>query len=367
MKRLKISIIGTGKLGLCLALNLETAGNQLVCYDKDHNYVNSLRTKSFNSLEPGVNKLLKFSRDILFTTDIKNALENDIIFIVVNTPSLSSGKYDHSNINCCLEQVKNLGYQKYRKDIIINCTTFPGYCESVSAELKRNNCYISYNPEFIAQGNIIEDQRQASSIIIGQADQQAGDLIEYLNKCFSKVEAEVHRMSPTEAEIVKLSINCFLTTKISYANIIGDLALRMNCSPDVVLKAIGEDSRIGQKYLQYGFGYGGPCFPRDNKALIACAKNQNINPVLFEATDESNISHLKNQVDYYVTNNTDKSKPVVLEHVTYNKNSFSIEESQQLKYALGLIENGFKIKLEDQRPEALSKISNIKGFINESL
>lgn len=362
MKRFKVSVLGTGKLGLCLALNLETAGNQVTCYDINSDYIKSLKNKTFKSLEPKVNRLLKLSRDILFTTDIEKALENDIVFIVVNTPSFKSGEYDHSNINSCLNEIKKRGNQKYRKDIVINCTTSPGYCESVARDLKKNNCYVSYNPEFISQGNIIEDQKNADFIIIGQADKKVGDEIEYLNKCFNKTNPTVHRMTTTEAELVKLSINCFLTTKISYANTIGDLALKTNCRPNVVLNAVGSDSRIGKKYLKYGFGYGGPCFPRDNKALTYYAMQNKINTELFKATDNANEDHLKNQIDYYKKNNPDKTKPVDIDFISYNEKSFSLEESHQFKFSLDLIKNGYKIKLKDQRPEILNQIKDIENF-----
>ena len=266
-----ISVIGVGKLGLCFSLNLERKGYRIIGVDINEQYVHELSVKSLVSSEPFVNEFLRDSKNISFSTRIEDALVNDVIFIVVQTPSTIDNKYDHSRIDQVIEQIKSFGPQKSRKDIIINCTTFPGYCESLSKEVEAFNLKISYNPEFIAQGSIIMDQLRADNVLIGQADDHAGNIIENIYNDLCEGSPAINKMSVTEAELTKLSVNCFLTTKISFANMIGDIAERYNCDPHVVLRAIGTDSRIGAKYLMPGFGFGGPCFPRDNKALAVCA------------------------------------------------------------------------------------------------
>ena len=124
-------------------------------------------------------------------------------------------------------------------------------------------------------------------------------------------------MSTTEAEITKLSLNCFLTTKISFANMIGDLAIKSNCNPANILQSIGSDSRIGSKYLNYGYGFGGPCFPRDNVALGKYAKKIGNYYDISKATDYSNLKHLKFQADQILKNN--KNKKIKFKYVTYKK------------------------------------------------
>jgi UDPglucose 6-dehydrogenase len=354
-----ISIIGVGKLGLCLALNLEKVGYNVLGVDIFESYVNSLNNKNFVSPEPFVNEYLRQSKNIEFTTEIKKSLENDIIFIVVNTPSTYDYKYDHKNIDDIAEKLISFGKQKRRKDLIINCTTFPGYSDELQGRLKPYNYFVSYNPEFIAQGSIIMDQQNCDNVLIGEADVQAGDLIQKLYSDFCVKNPDFNRMTRTEAEITKISVNCFLTTKISYANMIGDIALRYGSNPDTILKAIGTDSRIGSKYLNYGYGFGGPCFPRDNRALSKCAEEVGIDAVISKATDIMNEKHLEYQIDFFKEKNKNKTVSVELDYITYKKESVSIEESQQLKFAIGLKESGYKVKIKDQRPEVIEQIQGL--------
>lgn len=167
-----------------------------------------------------------------------------------------------------------------------------------------------------------------------------------------------NRMSTTEAELTKLAVNCFLTTKISYANMVGDIATRLGCDPNRVLNAVGTDSRIGSKYIKPGFGFGGPCFPRDNRSLAKCGEEVGIDAVISKATDEMNWKHLDYQIEDFVKNN-DKSQPVLIDYVTYKKDSVLLEESQQLKFALKLKELGYTIKLLDERKEVLNQLKGI--------
>ena len=352
-----ITIIGVGKLGLCLALNLERKGYNITGVDIDSNYINKLNDKTFISSEPLVTELLVKSENISFTTDLEKSIENDIIFIVVQTPSSPEFKYYHSNIESICTKLKKIGKQTRRKDLIINCTTFPGYCEDLHNRLSEYNYYVSYNPEFIAQGSIIKDQLNSDLVLIGQSDDISGNIIENIYSDLCESNPVVKKMTRTEAEICKLSINCFLTTKISFANMIGDICNRMNCDPSTVLSAVGSDSRIGNKYLNYGFGFGGPCFPRDNRALTKCAEEVGINAVISKSTDLMNELHLNYQLEYFKKNNQDKSKTITLEYVTYKKESTSLEESQQFEFYKKLKEMGYKVEILDDRPEVINELT----------
>jgi len=359
MKTNNISILGVGKLGLCLAINLERKGFNIIGVDVFEDYVQSLNNKTFTTSEPYVNEYLKESKNISFTTDLKAALQNNILFIVVRTPSTPEWKYDHTDIENIANQLISLGKQPTRKDLIINCTTFPGYCDTLQEKLKEYNYYISYNPEFIAQGSIIKDQINCDNVLIGEADQYAGDLIEGIYKQMVELNPIYNRMSCTEAELTKLSVNCFLTTKISYANMIGDIANRLGCDANKVLEAVGTDSRVGSKYIKPGFGFGGPCFPRDNRALAKCGEEVGVDAMISKATDKMNKQHLQYQIEDFVKNNPDKEKTIKIDFVTYKKDSILLEESQQLKFALKLKELGYKIKILDQREEVLTQLKNI--------
>lgn len=353
-----ISIIGVGKLGLCLGLNLETKGYQVLGIDVNESYVNLLKNKTLKSSEPFVEQLLQKS-NIEFSTQLSRAVESDTIFMVVATPSTSEWKYDHTQIEQVVNELVKLGKQPTRKDLVINCTTFPGYCEDLHKKLKPYNYYVSYNPEFIAQGSIIKDQLNCDSVLIGEADKIAGDKIEKIYKDLCESNPYYNRMSCTESEVVKLATNCFLTTKISFANMVGDIASRLNCNAYTVLKAIGTDSRVGSKYIKPGFGFGGPCFPRDNRALAKCGEELGIDAVVSKATDEMNEKHLQYQIEDFVKNNPDKTKEIEIEYVTYKKDSVLLEESQQLKFALKLKELGYTIKILDQREEVLNQLKGI--------
>jgi nucleotide sugar dehydrogenase len=354
-----ISIIGVGKLGLCLGLNLEKKGYNITGVDVSEDYIKLLNDKTFTTSEPYVNEYLKESQNIFFTTDLKKSLENDVLFIVVKTPSTIDWKYDHTQIEEIATQLIQYGKQEKRKDLIINCTTFPGYCNTLQEKLKEYNYFVSYNPEFIAQGTIIKDQINCDNVLIGEADEYAGELITNIYKSMVESNPTYNRMSITEAELTKLSVNCYLTTKISYANMVGDIANRLGCDADKVLKAIGTDSRIGNKYLKPGFGFGGPCFPRDNRALAKCGEEVGIDAVISKATDEMNEKHLQYQIDDFVKLNSNKEQIIEIDFVTYKKDSILIEESQQLKFALKLKELGYIIKILDQREEVLTQTKNI--------
>jgi UDP-glucose 6-dehydrogenase len=158
-------------------------------------------------------------------------------------------------------------------------------------------------------------------------------------------------MSTTAAEITKIAINCFLTTKISYANMLGDVLHQSGCGDEVtsVLSAIGTDSRIGRKYLGYGFGYGGPCLPRDNRSFAAFAKKVGLEYNLGTVTDEINNQHAKYVCDYYEKMNSNK-KPFYFDSITYKKGTDILTESQQYRLCLDLLDRGHSVYiLNDHR------------------
>ena len=166
-------------------------------------------------------------------------------------------------------------------------------------------------------------------------------------------------MNPISAEITKISLNCYVTMKIAFANSIGDLCIESGAEYQRVLEAIGSDSRVGYKYFKYGYGYGGPCFPRDNRALGIFSKDMDREVVFSRVTDISNKIHLHYQIQDFVKKNPDKNKEVVIDFVTYKKDSVILEESQQLLFALELKKLGYKIKILDDRKEVLNQIKSL--------
>jgi nucleotide sugar dehydrogenase len=351
---MKIGIIGTGKLGLCMALCLDQVGFDVYCYDINETLSNSIKNKSLETNEPLVNDLLSKSDLKIMKSDFDIVDLCDVIFIFIQTPSLSSGEYDHTFINTFINKYDKSFFDS--KVIAISSTVMPEYTDMLIDKLKNTNINICYNPTFIAQGSIINNLINPELILIGGHSKDAIDIIKNIHIKITKNNPSFHIMTPFEAEITKISINCFITTKISYANMIGDLLVSKNINPNNVLNAIGSDSRIGNKYLGYGFGFGGPCFPRDNRALYCYSKKNNLDFRLCKITDELNNDHLLFQFNSIIKS-TNKYE---FEYITYKDSSDIIEESQKLKLAVMLVNEGVEVTIKE-RPHVIEKLKSIYG------
>ncbi|MDB4678423.1 nucleotide sugar dehydrogenase [bacterium] len=352
----RVAVIGVGKLGICFALNLERSGFEVWGVESDQRYLGQLQSQTFSSVEPEVNSLLISARNLHFTSDISCIAEEGIedIFIMVATPSLVDGGYDHSQIERVAEKLKAIGASENTRHLYVGCTTMPGYCNEFSSDMESYGYTVSYNPEFIAQGEIIKDQLYPDQVLIGEANKEVGDRLQSVYEKMVMNKPVYCRMDSLSAEIAKLATNCFLTTKISFANSIGDLAVKAGANPDKILSAIGSDSRIGNKYLGYGCGFGGPCFPRDNRALGKFANQNNYPLLISEATDKINDEHHQFQLNLYLKN-FKAEEEIVFDGVAYKKGTSQITESQQLRLAVGLAKTGRRVLIIDT-PEVLDQV-----------
>lgn len=352
----KIAVVGIGRLGLCFALNLEQVGFDVLGVDKNATYIDELKAKTFKSNEPHLEFYLSLSEYLELTTELNAVLDPEIqfIFICVPTPSKKDGCFDHSCIDEICDRLLTFERPEHEKHIVINSTVMPGYCDSLNEKMKAHGYSVSYNPEFIAQGSIIEDQQFPDQVLIGEANEEIGNEIEAIYRCFVKNEPRFSRMTRTEAEITKLAVNCFLTTKIAFANSIGDLSIQLGGDQHVVLDAIGADSRIGPNFLRYGFGYGGPCLPRDNRALAQAAKEVGLELPLSSATDRSNDLHRQFQRKALELS-YEQAEQISFTGLAYKANSDIIIESQQLQLAVDLAKNGRRVLLRD-RIEVIDQI-----------
>jgi nucleotide sugar dehydrogenase len=352
MTNKNISIIGVGRLGICVGLCLEHAGYNVLGVDVFPDYVEKINNKTLFSPEPSVNKMLSNSINFNATANFDEALVfSDIIFIYVATPSSGGEKfYDHTTLGNILMKINERKVQN--KHIVIGCTVTPGYIREVGNFLIKDckNTSLSYNPEFIAQGDIINGIFAADFILIGEGSKEAGnklqEIYEKLGESYGSVPV-IHRMSPTSAEITKLSVNCFVTTKIAFANMIGDVAdLTIGANKFDILNAVGADSRVGKKYLMPGYGFGGPCFPRDNRALGGYIQRMGIDPLIPIATDTLNTLHTKFQTQQILDKKIDT---VVIIGVGYkDKCSVAIiEESAKLKIGQELVRSGIRVIVKD--------------------
>jgi UDPglucose 6-dehydrogenase len=297
--------------------------------------------------------MLRISRNFRATTDDAEAMEfSDVIMLVVATPSTGQDDrhYDTATLSSLLSSFNKAKLKN--KHFVICCTVMPGYTRQTGRFLIRDceNCTLSYNPEFIAQGDVINGLLKPDMVLIGEGSKEAGDILETMYRNFVENSPQVKRMSPESAEITKLAINCFVTTKIAFANMIGDCADRTEgADKHAILSAVGADSRVGGKYLRPGYGFGGPCFPRDNRALGQHIKNCGIEPLIPIATDNANKAHTKLQADDLL-NSSKPGDAFVFSSIGY-KESCSvpiIEESQKLYIAVVLAKAKRKVTLRDR-------------------
>ena len=348
---MKIGVIGAGRLGICFALLCERAGYDVLVSDIREDYVNDLNAKKISTNEPEVEDLLRISKNFRATTNNKEVIEEcDLIYTLVATPSLEDGSYDVSAVWDVVEDLKDVTKKKY---FVVGCTTNPGDCDAFQKYLPRN-VHVMYNPEFIAQGSIVSDLKQADMVLLGvdqnfEEDKTVNDIRD-LYRRIQTTRAIVCTMSTKSAEITKIAVNCFLTTKISYANMLGDVLTMAGCGDEItaVLGAVGSDSRVGKKYLGWGLGYGGPCLPRDNRAFAHFAKGVGLEYNLGYVTDGFNNEHAKIICDYWDTMNSNRL-PFYFEYITYKKGTDILTESQQYRLALDLLDRGHKVYIQNDR------------------
>lgn len=344
----RIAIIGVGKIGLCLALNLDRAGHGVLGIDKNRERVRLICERALRTSEPGVNEALRGAGELRVADSIGAVCEFDpnIVFIAVDTPSIADGGYDHRCVDRALAELFSLEWPHDRVEIALVCTTLPGYCDSKAELAKSHSFALSYTPGFVAQGSILNDQRCPEQILIGEADAIAGEKLACLLRGMCSNDPPVHRMSRMSAEITKLALNCALTMKIAFANAIGDLATCVGAEPEAILDAIGADSRIGGKFLTYGFGFGGPCFPRDNRALNSFALQHNFEFLQAGTTDEMNKRHLVFQVNDFLRA-YGETEAIRFPYVTYKPGTEMLDESQPLAVAVQLAQAGRKVVIHE--------------------
>lgn len=337
----KVSVIGIGRLGLSFSLLLSSKGYEVMGCDVNEKYVESLIDGSFKSKEPQVEELLHETK-MKFTINPVSALNHsDLIFVFVPTPSKESGEYNHKYIDQVISKIEF--HDIKNKTLVIGCTTMPGYCKSIQKKLLDNNIFIVYNPEFIAQGDIINGLKNSDIVLMGTEHPTILPLPIYYD--IMDKEPNFKLLSLTSAEIAKISINCFLTMKIAFANLIGDIA-NNSCESknvDVILDVIGSDSRVGKKYLSYGLPAGGVCLPRDQRALNKHSYFSTVHTKFLNAIDSENDRHYEYMVSYYKQMNEDRNVPFIFSYLGYKQGVDILTDSYQLKLCISLLREGYKV------------------------
>ena len=345
---MKIGVIGAGRLGICFALLCEQAGYDVLVSDVREDYVKNLRNKFISTNEPEVSKLLSTSPRLSATNSNSKVIRDcDIIYTLVATPSKRDGSYDVSAVWDVVQDIKKVK-KVQGKAFVVGCTTNPGDCKEFQKELDKSGVDVFYNPEFIAQGTIINDLRTADMVLIGGKRNDSYDQLCEIYNRIQETPPKISIMSTTAAELVKLAVNCFLTTKISYANMVGQVMALSGMEDEIptVLGAIGDDSRVGRKYLNFGFGFGGPCLPRDNRAFAAYAKQLGLDYNLGSTTDNFNNEHATFIKDYFVYRNP-QNLPFYFDYVSYKKGTDILTESQQYRLCIDLLDDGYEVYIND--------------------
>ena len=349
---MKIGLIGAGRLGICFALLCEEAGYDVLVSDIKKEYVDQLNQRKIDTNEPEVDILLRKASNFRATVNNREVIEQcDLIYILVATPSLPDGSYDVSSVWNIVKEFDGVIDKKY---FVVGCTVNPGDCGKFKKELPQN-IKVLYNPEFIAQGTIINDLRNADMVLLGYDIEFEfnSPIISDIRKLYKKIQtsrAIVCTMSTTAAEITKIAVNCYLTTKISYANMLGDVLTMSGCGDEItgVLSAIGSDTRIGRSYLNYGLGYGGPCLPRDNRAFAAFAKSLGMMYNLGFVTDGINNEHAEFVCKFYENINSNKF-PFYFDYITYKKGTDILTESQQYRLCTDLLDRGYTVYIHNDK------------------
>ena len=363
-------VIGIGRLGLCFALTLERAGLKVIGVDVNENYVRHINSKELESDEPGLSDALKQSTEFTATTDLKSAVKcTKLLFILVATPT-DGGKYyyDHSSLSSLLVQLNRFELRDTK--IVINSTLYPGYIRQIARSLLSSchNTSVSYNPAFVAQGDVMSGYRTGGwfgMVLVGAADKEIEcTLREIYERLAGTHETHLCFMSPERAEICNLATTCFRTTKISFANMVGDIADRTpGAEKHEICNALKKDKSIGSICMTPGYGFGGPCYPRDNKALALYSDQVGVQPLIPVATDNYNDFH--HEIMVKAQENTGVHA-FTFTDVTYKPNCAvpMIDKSPKLEVARELARRGYSVKIAD-RFEVIMEVMKEYGSLFE--
>ncbi len=365
-----VSVVGLGKLGSPMVACLAEKGYSVIGVDVNPTFVSQINEGKAPVQEPGLGEMLDRNRDrIRATTEYSDAIANsNTTFIIVPTPSEADGGF---SLKYVLSSIEHIGAALRNKTefhlVVITSTVMPGCTEGpirealeqASGKLCGEGFGLCYSPEFIALGNVIYDMLNPDFVLIGESDQRSGKMLEDIYLNVSNGNPPVSHMNLVNAELAKISVNTFVTTKISYANMLGDICDRIpGADVDVVTAAIGQDSRIGSKYLKAATGYGGPCFPRDNVAFGFLATSVGADPAIASATDVINRKQASRLTGHLLSHIAPDAKVGIL-GLSYKPDTNVIEESQGLALAKELLSKGFSVILYD--PLALDNTRQILG------
>jgi UDPglucose 6-dehydrogenase len=325
--------------------------------------VNAQAVSKINAGEPPVDEPL-LARTITegrarlrASTNAKDAVETDVSFFIVPSPSLPDGSFSNEFLMRAMQPLAQAVKAARKKDhlFVVSSTTTPGACRQVIIPMLEQQTGgvcgkdfgFCYNPEFIALGNVVRGLLEPDMVLIGESESHSGGRLEALYQKFNLNRPKIARMSVTSAELTKISVNSYITAKISFTNQLRMIAEQF---PDTdihqILDAIGADSRIGNKFLRAGLSYGGPCFPRDNRLVAYAARQVGLTAPLAEASDRVN-EMAKERLAEQVGACAPKGETVVVLGMAYRPNTYLVEEAAGLHLAQWLKRHGCRVLVHD--------------------
>lgn len=357
-----------------MAAVFASKGFPVVGTDLNSTLVDALNAGKAPVDEPGLQDLITASRERLRATpDCAEAVAaSDVTFVIVPTPSDADGTFSNDYL---LQALKPIGEGLRRKPgyhvVVVTSTVMPGSTGGAIREaLERHsgrqvgaNLGLCYNPEFIALGSVVRDMLAPDMILIGESDERAGAVLEQIYRRSCDNQPAIRRMNFVNAELTKISVNTFVTTKISYANMLADICDRLpGADATVVTQAVGSDSRIGTKYLRGAIGYGGPCFPRDNVAFAALARALGARADLAEATDTLNRYQIERVLGAIEARYSGTGAIGVL-GLSYKPDTAVIEQSQGLQLVDRLLGLGHRVVAYDPKALPAAQSALCHGFV----
>lgn len=368
------SVIGLGKVGSVMGAVYAASGHVVLGVDPSVDVVAAINSGIAPHVEPGLDHLLRRSEGRLRAqTEISaSVVASDIVFVIVPTPSLPGGLYDHSIVRDVFDDLgRELADSNSKPTIVLASTVTPEACarellprlEGASRKKSGEGFDFVYSPQFIALGSVARNLAEPDFVLVGEGSLGAGDKLETFLAEVVAENTKFFRMSTTSAEIAKIAVNSFVTMKISFANMIGEICRKsVNADADEVLAAVGADRRIGSAYLKAALGYGGPCFPRDNAALAAFAERISVDALIPSATDEIN-DRQPTQILISVLDLDPRPEMIAVLGLAYKPDTPVVERSQSVDVANLLVTQGFTVRAFDPLVES-GKCEGLDSRVN---
>lgn len=354
-----VAVIGLGKLGSCMAASLGARGFKVVGIDVNCDSVNKVIAGLAPVSEPGLQETITKAHGFLTATTKHDAAANtDASFFIPPTPSLPDGSFTNAFLLSAMRPVaKAVVAANNRGHIFVCCsTTTPGSMENVLIPMLEKEtgwaCGVDfgvcYNPEFIALGDVINGLLQPDMVLIGESDSVSGSRLAHLYDVYCTNKPHVARMSLVSAELTKISVNSFVTMKISFTNQLRMITERFGkANIHDILAAVGSDSRIGTKYLRAGVSFGGPCFPRDNRLLAYVGTTVGVEAPLANATDRVNQLIKLSLLEQTKAHLSALQQTVAVLGMAYKPSTYVVEESAGLFLAQNLQRSGYCVLVHD--------------------